>query len=168
VQKAWLCTAKLQFGLEHRTVRWGTGQCPVRQADSARTAHSRESADGVRLKIHRTVRCAPDCPVSQRSAEPTVGRGICARHVGWPTVGRRHRTVRCAPDCPVRQICNGRQRSAATVKERNRAPDCPVHPTAEGKDGLPDLLSTAPSCLGAIKETPRRMEEITQAFLEHS
>jgi hypothetical protein len=61
-------------------------------------------------KIHRTVRCAPDCPVSQRSAEPTVGRGICARHVVWPTVGRRHRTIRCAPDCPVRQICNGRLR----------------------------------------------------------
>ena len=120
-------------------------------------------------KIHRTVRCAPDCPVSQRSAGPTVGRAIGARHVAEPTVGRKHRTVRCAPDCPVRQICNGRQRSAAPVKERNRAPDtvrcapdCPVHPTTEGKDGLPDLLSTAPSCLGAIKGTPRRMEEHTK------
>jgi hypothetical protein len=128
--------------------------------------------------IHRTVRCAPDCPVSQRSAEPTVGRGICARHVVWPTVGRRHRTVRCAPDCPVRQICNGQQRSTAPVKERNRAPDsvrcapdCPVRPTTEGKDGLPDLLSTAPSCLGAIKGTPRRMEEKTKyslSTLDHS
>jgi hypothetical protein len=46
--------------------------------------------------IHRTVRCAPDCPVSQRSAGPTVGRGIRARHVAEPTVGRGHRTVRCA------------------------------------------------------------------------
>jgi hypothetical protein len=52
-------------------------------------------------KIHRTVRCAPDCPVSQRSAGPTVGRAICAGHVAKPTVGRGHRTVRCAPDCPV-------------------------------------------------------------------
>jgi hypothetical protein len=34
-----------------------------------------------------------------------------------------------------------------------------VRPTTEGKDGLPDLFSTAPSCLGAIKGTPRRMEE---------
>ena len=49
-------------------------------------------------KIHRTVRCAPDCPVSQRSAGPTVGRAIGARHVAEPTVGRKHRTVRCAPD----------------------------------------------------------------------
>jgi hypothetical protein len=48
--------------------------------------------------IHRTVRCAPDCPVSQRSAGPTVGRAICGGHVAEPTARWRHRTVRCAPD----------------------------------------------------------------------
>jgi hypothetical protein len=48
--------------------------------------------------IHRTVRCVPDCPVSQRSAGPTVGRGFCTRHVVEPTARRGHRTVRCAPD----------------------------------------------------------------------
>jgi hypothetical protein len=48
--------------------------------------------------IHRTVRCAPDCPVSQRSAGPTVSRAICAGHVAEPTARRGHRTVRCAPD----------------------------------------------------------------------
>jgi hypothetical protein len=47
-------------------------------------------------KIHRTVRCAPDCPVSQQSAQPTVGRVIRARRVAEPTVRRGHRTVRCA------------------------------------------------------------------------
>jgi hypothetical protein len=47
---------------------------------------------------HRTVRCAPDCPMSQRSAGPTVGRAICVGHVAKPTARRRHRTVRCAPD----------------------------------------------------------------------
>jgi hypothetical protein len=44
------------------------------------------------------------------------------------------------------------------------------HPT-EGKDCLPELLSTAPSCLGAIKGTPRRMEEYTKhtlSTLDHS
>jgi hypothetical protein len=46
--------------------------------------------------IHRTVRCAPDCPVSQRSAGPTVGRAICSGHVVGSTARRRHRTVRCA------------------------------------------------------------------------
>jgi hypothetical protein len=58
-------------------------------------------------KIHRTVRCAPDCPVSQRSAGPTVGRAICAGHMAEPTVGRGHRTVWCANGS---QICNGRLR----------------------------------------------------------
>jgi hypothetical protein len=38
--------------------------------------------------------------------------------------------------------------------------DCPVvHHRIEGKISLPRLSSTAPSCLGAIKWTPRRMEE---------
>jgi hypothetical protein len=45
------------------------------------------------------------------------------------------------------------------------APDCPVHHPTEGKDSLPGLLSTAPSCLGAIKGTPRRMEEYTKHSL---
>jgi hypothetical protein len=39
------------------------------------------------------------------------------------------------------------------------APDCPVHHSTEGKNGLPNLSPTAPSCLGAIKGTPRRMEQ---------
>ena len=74
--------------------------------------------------------------------------------------------------CPVRQRLQVCQRSASLFKEGNRAPDsvrcapdCPVHPTTEGKDGLPDLFSTAPSCLGAIKGTPRRMEEYTKHTL---
>jgi hypothetical protein len=41
---------------------------------------------------------SPDCPESQRSAGPTVGRAICAGHVAEPTARRGHRTVRCAPD----------------------------------------------------------------------
>ena len=46
-----------------------------------------------------------------------------------------------------------------------------MRPMTEGKDGLPDLFSTAPSCLGAIKGTPRRMEEDTKhtlSILNHS
>jgi hypothetical protein len=35
-----------------------------------------------------------------------------------------------------------------------------VRHSTEGKDGLPSLPPTAPSCLGAIKGTPRRMEEL--------
>jgi hypothetical protein len=79
----------------HRTVSGAPGRL-------RRTCCSREVINGVRLKftglsgVHRTVRCAPDCPVSQRSAGPPVGRAIHARHVAEPTVGRGHRTVRCA------------------------------------------------------------------------
>jgi hypothetical protein len=112
--------------------------------------------------IHRTVRCAPDCPVSQRSAGPTVGCAIHARHVAEPTA-RRGTGLSGAP------TALRRQRSASPQKERNPhrtvsggAPDCPVRQATEGKNCFPGMCSTAPSCLGAIKGTPRRMEENTK------
>jgi hypothetical protein len=75
----------------------------------ARLALVKRSLSGIRrrrtAKIHRIVRCAPDCPVSQRSAVPTVGRAIRAWRVAEPTVRRGHRTVRCAPDSV--QCANG-------------------------------------------------------------
>ena len=70
-----------------RCARLARAKWPLSGIDRRRTA-----------KIHRTVRCAPDCPVSQRSAGPTVGRAIGARHVAEPTVGKIHRSIRCAPD----------------------------------------------------------------------
>jgi hypothetical protein len=122
--------------------------------------------------IHRTVRCAPDCPVSQQSARPTVGREIRARRVAEPTVRRGHRTVRCAPDSVRAPTARNLQRSASPNKERDPhrtvsggAPDCPVRQATEGKNCLPGMLSMAPSCLGAIKGTPRRMEEHTKHSL---
>jgi hypothetical protein len=183
----WLCSAKsAQSG---STGLSGGAPNSVR---CARLARANWPLSGIHRRrtsiIHRTVRCALDCPMSQRAAGPTVGRAICAGHVAEPTARRGHRTVRCAPDmsgvhqtCPVRQPLSGCQRSAAPVKERNRAPDsvrcapdsvrcapdCPVRHATEGKDCLLRLLSTAPSCLGAIKGTPRRMEKNTKAFLQH-
>jgi hypothetical protein len=107
----------------NRTVRWCTGQCLVRQAGSSKVAalgtstavydynspdcpvgrsQANSSLSGIHRRrtaiIHRTVRCAPDCPVSQRSAGQTVGRAICAGHVARPMARRGHRSVRCAPD----------------------------------------------------------------------
>jgi hypothetical protein len=77
----------------------------------------------------------------------------------------------------VRQRLQGCQRSAMPQKERNPhrtvsggAPDCPVRQSTEGKNWFPGMLSTAPSCLGAIKGTPRRMEEKikhTQSIPKH-
>jgi hypothetical protein len=86
--------------------------------------------------IHRTVRCAPDCPVSQRSAGPTVGCAIRARHVAKPTVGRGYRTVRCAPDS-VRcangsQAANGRLRH---LRKEICTGQCPVCTGLSGAPG---------------------------------
>jgi hypothetical protein len=146
----------------HRTVRWCTGQCPVRQAGSGELA-----ALGNELAAYGYN--SPDCPVSQRSAGPTVGCAICARHVAEPTVGRGHRTVRCAPDS-VRYANGSQAPTIGFAREGKKsapdsvrcAPDCPVRQVTEGKICLPGMLSTAPSRLGAIKGTPRRMEEHTK------
>jgi hypothetical protein len=77
-----------------------------------------------------------------------------------------HWTVSGAPTAPKRQ------RSAAPKQERNPhrtvsggASDCPVRQSTEDKNCLPGMLSTALSCLGAIKGTPRRMEEDTKHSL---
>jgi hypothetical protein len=133
-----------------------TGQCPVVQAGSSKLAALRNSSATYGYN-------SPDCPVcTGLSGEPTVGCAICARHVAEPTVGKEHRTVRCAPDSV--RCANGSQ--APTVgfarKGKKSAPDCPVCQATEGKICLSGMLSTAPSCLGAIKGTPRRMEEHTK------
>jgi hypothetical protein len=106
---------------------------------------------------------APDCPVSQR---PPAQRSA-AQSAGdaWPapTVGRGHRTVRCANYHEFATVgCARIGRRSHTGHEQwlsGGAPDCLVHHPTEGKDSLPCWPPTAPSCLGAIKGTPRRMEE---------
>jgi hypothetical protein len=108
--------------------------------------------------------------VSQR---PPAQRSVAqSARDAWPqpTVGWGHRTVRCAPDS-VR--CSNGYKSATvgcTILGRRSAldneqwmsggaPDCPVRHPTEGKNCLPRMPPTAPSCLRAIKGTPRRMEE---------
>jgi hypothetical protein len=161
--------AKTQRSLAHRTIRWGTGQCPVRQACFWRTGHSRDFVGGVRLYFTGLSGGAPNCPVSQRppaqrSATKSAGDAWLA-----PTVGRRHRTVRCANGYNSATVgCAILGRRSAPDHEQylsGGAPDCPMcHPT-EGKNCLPRLPPTAPSCLGAIKEAHRRMEEIPKHSL---
>jgi hypothetical protein len=108
------------------------------------------------------------------SSEPTVGpangrprnpRAMC----GTANSQKGHRTIRCAPDSV--RCANGSEPPTVgfAKEERNLhrtmsggAPDCPVRQATEGKNCLPGMLSTAPSCLGAIKGTPRRMEENTK------
>jgi hypothetical protein len=71
----------------------------------------------------------------------------------------------CTGQCPVRQrlrVFNGRLRQN---RKEIRTGQCPVRQATEDKNCLPGMLSTAPSCLGAIKGTPRRMEENTKHSL---
>jgi hypothetical protein len=85
------------------------------------------------------------------SGEPTVGRANGRPRDPRKTRGRANGR-KGASDCPVRQ------RSASPNKEGD------PHRT-EGKKCLPGMHTTAPSCLGAIKGTPRRMEEKTKHSL---
>jgi hypothetical protein len=163
LEKTWLEQPRLYSVCVHRTVRWCTGQCPVRQAGFGELAalgfHRRRTTIN-----HRTVLWCTGL-----SGESTVSRANGRPRNPRATRGRAN-GQKGAPDCPV---CTGqclvRQRSAAPKKERNPhrtvsggAPDCPVRHATEGKNCLPGMLSTAPSCLGAIKGTPRRMEEHTK------
>jgi hypothetical protein len=104
--------------------------------------------------------------VSQRSPAPTFGRVICGRHVDCSNGQLVHRTVRCANGPGGATIgCAGFGRRSCTGHEQwlsGDASDCPVHHSTEGRNCLPRLSPTAPSCLGAIKGAPRRMEEITK------
>jgi hypothetical protein len=142
--------SKLQLGLAHRTVQWGTGQCPMRQAGPRWTRRSRDSTTAYDYN-------SPDCPVSQRSpAQRSVAQS--AGDV-WPTatLGWAHRTVRCAnrPRGPTVGCTwfGRRSRTGQLQWLSGGAPDCPVHHPTEGKFGLPSWPPTAPSCLGAIKGT---------------
>jgi hypothetical protein len=91
LEMSWLEQPRICSVWEHRTVLRCT-----------RLARANWPLSGIHRRcmaiIHRTVRCAPDCPVNQRSAGPTVSRAICAGHVAEPTARRGHRTVRCAPN----------------------------------------------------------------------
>jgi hypothetical protein len=128
-----------------------------------RTRCSRESVRAPWLKITGLSGGAPNYPMSQqrpcqRSAARSAGDA-------WlePTVTKPHRTVSGAPRGPKAQ------RSASPEKERNQAlfmsggaPDCLVRQPTEGKNCLPNGDAMAPSCLRAIKWTPRRMEHYTK------
>jgi hypothetical protein len=98
----------------HRTIRCCTGQCPVPRLAPATNSSLSGKSKASQLKItglsgvHWTVRCAPECSVSQRRPRPTVGSTISGRCVGHAN-GRL-----VTPDCPVRQ--------------RNRRSNDPVRP----------------------------------------
>jgi hypothetical protein len=120
--------------------------------------------------IHRTMRWCTGLFGEPTTASTTVGRAIHGRRVA------RANDRQGAPDCPVCNIqclVHHYHESAtvvyARIERRSRtgqeqwmsggAPDCPVRHPIEGKDNLPCWPPTTPSFLGAIKGTPRHLEE---------
>jgi hypothetical protein len=115
-----------------------------------RTRRPREKQRGDVAIIHRTIRWC-----TKLSGEPTVasanGRSRNLRATRDSSNGRQGApdSVRCANGPPIWKA----------IAHRTDYSSCLVRHSSEGKDGLPSLSSTSPSCLGAIKGTPRRMEE---------
>jgi hypothetical protein len=101
--------------------------------------------------------------VSQRSTAQRSAMKLAGDTWLAPTVGRGHRTVRCANRCRGATVVCARKGRRSTPDHlqlmSGGAPDCPVRHPTEGNLSLPCWSPTAPSCLGAINGTPRRMEE---------
>jgi hypothetical protein len=101
--------------------------------------------------------------VSQRSTAQRSAAKLAGDTWPAPTVGRGHRTVRCANRCRGAMVdCVRKGRRSAPDKLQwlsGGAPDCQVRHPTEGNLSLHCWSPTAPSCLGNIKGTPRRMEE---------
>jgi hypothetical protein len=115
---SWLEQPRLCSVWEHRTVRWCTRQCPVRQAGSCELA-----ALGISSAVYDYN--SSDCPVcTGLSGEPTVGWANYRLRDPRKTRGRANGREG-APDCPVCTGLSGaptaprRQRSTTPQKERN-------------------------------------------------
>jgi hypothetical protein len=119
LEKRWLCSAKDSSVWVHRTVRWCTGQCLVRQAGVYQLAALGKQLRRTAIN-HRTVRWCTGL-----SGEPTVGRANGRPQNPRATHGKSQQSEG-APDCPVRQrlgICNGR---LCRIRKEIRTGQCPV------------------------------------------
>jgi hypothetical protein len=110
------CTSLRYTGLSgvHQTVSGAQVGAPANMPLSVKTQRAA-------AKIHRTIRCAPDCTVSQsrpnqRSATRSTGDTWTS-----PTVERSHRTIRCATGLSGVTRRSWLQRSASPEKEGNHA-----------------------------------------------
>jgi hypothetical protein len=115
---------------------------------------------------------SPDYPVcTGLSGEPTVGQANGRLRDLRETRGRANGREGapdcpvCTGQCPVRQQLPGANGQLCHRRKEIRTGQCPVRQATEGKNCLPGMHSTAPSCLGAIKGTPRRMEEYNKHSL---
>jgi hypothetical protein len=153
-EKAALGTRRRHTAIIHRTVRWVVrGELVALGKRKRRRGYNSPDCS----VVHRTVRWANGRQRQWLAAQSTGDAWRFQRSAGDTGLSGVHWTVFGAPMGPELQ------RSSVPGKEGDRAlnsySDCPVHHPTEGKFGLPSWPPTAPSCLGAIKGTPRRMEE---------
>jgi hypothetical protein len=151
--------------------RSGTPDCPVvHQTVSGAPGWALPNWPllGVRRRrtaiIHQTVRWCTGLSGEPTAASATVGRLIHGRRVARSNSRQgAPDSVRCANGYSSTTVgCAVLGRRSAPDHEQwmsGGALDCPVRHPTEGKNCLPRLPPTAPSCLGAIKGTPRRMKE---------
>jgi hypothetical protein len=126
-----------------------TRQCLVPRLAQRKTRCSREAPRALRLKF-TGLSGEPIAPTT------TVGSAINGLHVA------RANGHQAAPDCPV---CQGDQGLNGRLRQRRKEIghcSCSVRQPTEGKNCLPNGDPVAPSCLGAIKGTHRRMEHNTK------
>jgi hypothetical protein len=67
LEMRWLCSAKVSSVWVHRTVRWCTGQCPVRQIGSGELAVLGKKLTAYDYNSSDCLVCTGQRPVSQRS-----------------------------------------------------------------------------------------------------
>jgi hypothetical protein len=138
IENALARAAKFLLSLEHRTVRWCTGQCPVRQAGSGEQA-----ALGTSTAVYGYN--SPDCPVVHRTVRWCTGLSGEPFTDELAALGNSPATYDYnSPECPMctglsgeptvgRTICAGHV-AEPTARRRHRtvrcAPDMSGAPTA--------------------------------------
>jgi hypothetical protein len=146
------------------------------QASPATNLSLSGKSEGAATKNHRTVRWCTG--LSGEPTAPVANDRLCDQRA---TRGRANGQMVtpdcpvCTGQCPVCQWDRGRNGRLREIRKEIRhrtstvhvggAPDCPVRQPKEGKNCLPIGSPTAPSCLGAIKGTPRRMQQNTKHSL---
>jgi hypothetical protein len=127
-----------------------------------------------KLNWRSLAKASQTCISLRRTGLSGVHRTVSGAQAG--TLGEKaalgKKTGRCgynSPDCPVGHEASGWQRSPSPNKEENRAlftvrwcTGLSGAPTDRRQPEPSKWNSNGPSCLGAIKGTPRRMEQDTK------
>jgi hypothetical protein len=123
LQVTWLCTAKVQLSLAHRTVRWCTGLSGG-APDSVRCARLTSGEQTTLGKnrrrttiIHRTVRWCTGLSGEPTVTSATVGRAIRGRRVA------RANDWHEASDCVRCSNCHESATIVCAIIGRRSAPD---------------------------------------------